>query len=298
MSREWANPLRTDGYRIVMVSDSHHGRRSFTETMLERAGKSLDRLAPVTDRFIHVGDSIHWASANDKTTQDNQVKAWLANRKTATGKPWDIIAGNHDMQSYGTPFPNRSGDVWAADLGVGARNKVIDTPICRLILVSPVFQGYDTGKPGHLPMELNATEIAWIKTQADAAPQGRAFVFFHVPLPSQYPSHMKDTAAQTMVENTPNIKAWISGHRHTSLESDQYAFLNHRADSRLIHHVNLPSFGGVTTGYTDDRWGQPVLSTHMTILPEGGIELRFRDHLQERWVPWYKTGKVTRLAAV
>ena len=297
MSREWAPPVRTDGHRIVMVSDSHHGRRAFSETVLERAGKSLDRLASITDRFIHLGDSIHWQTATEKTNQDNQVKTWLANRKTNTGKPWDIIAGNHDLQSYGSPFPNRSGDAWATDLAIGARNKVIDVDNqYRLILASPIFQGYDAAKPGHLPMELSTDEIAWIKAQADAVPNRRVFVFFHAPLPSQYPSHMKDTAAQIMVENTPNIHAWISGHRHTNLQTDQYAFLNHRAETRLIHHINLPTFSGVTSGYTDDRWGQPFLSTHMTILPEGGLELRFRDHLQERWVPWFKTGAVTRLA--
>jgi len=296
MSRQWAPPIRTDGYRITLVSDSHHGRRNFSEAVLERAGRSLDRLAPVSDRFIHIGDSIHWQTATEKTTQDNQVKAWLSSRRSNSGKPWDIIAGNHDLQSYGSPYPGRSGDTWATDLGEAPRNKVIDVDNrYRLVLVSPIYQGYDAAKPGHLPMELNASEIAWIKAQADAVPSRRVFVFFHAPLPAQYTSHMKDNAAQVMVENTPNIVAWISGHRHTSLQTDQYAFINFRAESRLIHHINLPTFGGVTSGYSDDRWGQPFLSTHLTILPEGGVELRFRDHLQECWVPWFKTGMVTTL---
>ena len=297
--RAWPTPLRTDALRLTIVSDTHFGRRDFTQTAMSTAGPSLDREASRTDIFVDLGDAIHWRYADQKTAEDSAAKAWTAARKTATGKPWYAIAGNHDLQSYGTPFPNRTGDQWAADMGVGSRNQVVDwQDWARLVLVSPQTQVYDESKPGHAPMELSAAEVAWIKARADEVPERRVLVFFHAPLPAQYTSHMKDTLAQDMVAETPNIIGWVSGHRHVNLATDQYCFINHPASGRIIHHVNVPTFGGATGGYADDRWGQPFLSTHLTILPEGGLEVRCRDHMQSRWVPWWKTGMVTYLPPV
>ena len=297
--RGWPTPLRADALRLTIVSDMHFGRREFTQTVMEQAGASLDREAHRTDVFLDLGDLIHWRYATQGPVEDAQARAWINDRAAKTGKPWYSIAGNHDLVSYGAPFPRRSGDQWASDLGLDSRNQVIDWQHwARLILVSPQTQLYDESKPGHAPMELSADEVAWIKAQADEVPERRVLVFFHAPLPTQYTSHMKDTLAQDMVGETPNIVAWVSGHRHTNLATDQYAFINHPASGRVIHHVNVPTFGGATGGYADDRWGQPFLSTHLTVLPEGGLEVRCRDHLQSRWVPWWKTGYVTRLPAL
>ena len=297
--RYWPTPLRDDALRLTIVSDMHFGRREFTEAAMTSAGTSLDREADRTDIFLDLGDSIHWRLAGDQPSEDAAAKSWITARKTATGKPWYSIAGNHDLQSYGTPFPSRSGDQWATDMAMGTRNRVIDwQDWVRLILVSPQVQRYDESKPGHFPMELSTTEIAWIKQKAEEVPDKRVFVFFHAPLPSQYTSHMDSDAAQQMVASTTNIVAWVSGHRHVNLATDQYCFINHPASGRVIHQIKVPTFGGATGGYTDDRWNQPFVSTHMSILPEGGVELRCRDHMQYRWIPWYKTGMVTYLPPV
>lgn len=299
MSRAWPSPVRPDALRLTVVSDMHHGRREFTPAAMAHAGASLDHEADRTDLFLDLGDSIHWRLAEHKDPNDAAAKAWLAERAANTSRPWYSIGGNHDLQSYGKPYPNRSGDEWAADMGFDERNHVIDwQDWARIIMVTPTFQGFDTEKPGHLPMELGTDEVAWIKARADEVPERHVLVFFHAPLPAQYTSHMKDDAAQVMVANTPNIVAWVSGHRHVDLTTDEYCFLNHPASGRVIHHVNVPSFGGGTPGTSDDRWGQPFQSTHLTILREGGIEVRCRDHMQARWVPWWRTGYVTALPAL
>lgn len=296
MSREFAPPIRKDAFKITAISDTHFGRRSWTNEVMGQAGGSLDRLAPVTDMFAHVGDIIHWNVANQKTAQDEAAMAWLRARREATGKPWSVIAGNHCLNSYDAPFPGRTGEEWAATYGEAQMSLTDHDTWLRVLFVTPDRQRYESGNGGYLPMEISDSQMAWIKARADEAPARRVFVFFHAPLPTQYPSHMDGSNVLDVLEATPNIIGWVSGHRHTNLASDQYAFLNHRLNSRLIHHINLPTFGGATPGFPDDRWGQPFLSTHISILPEGGVEIRFRDHVQSRWVPWYKTGMVTRLA--
>ena len=169
--RYWPTPLRADALRLTIVSDMHFGRRAFTQTAMDQAGLSLDREADRTDMFLNLGDLIHWRYANQQTVEDTQARELINARASRTGKPWYSIAGNHDLVSYGSPFPSRSGDEWAMDLGLDGRNQVIDWQHCaRLILVSPQTQRYDQAKPGHAPMELSADEVAWIKAQADEVP--------------------------------------------------------------------------------------------------------------------------------
>ena len=86
--RAWPTPLRTDALRLTIVSDTHFGRRDFTQTAMSTAGPSLDREASRTDIFVDLGDAIHWRYADQKTVEDSAAKAWTAARKTATGKPW------------------------------------------------------------------------------------------------------------------------------------------------------------------------------------------------------------------
>lgn len=302
MSREWPAPLRDDALRLTIVSDMHHGRRKFTPAAMAHAGSSLDREADRTDMFLDLGDSIHWRLAEHKDPNDAAAKAWLAERAANTNRPWYSIGGNHDLQSYGEPYPNRSGDEWAADMGFDKRNHVIDwQDWARIIMVTPTFQGFDTEKPGHLPMELGTDEVAWVKARADEEPHRVTLVCFHAPTPAHYSGHVTDETAnliEGMLGNTPNVAAFLSGHRHTNLASDTRCFDDYEAGGRTLHWVNVPSFGGGTHGAPDDRWGQPFLSTHLTIYRDARIEVRCRDHMQARWVPWWRTGYVTTLPAL
>lgn len=298
MTREYAPPIRMDAFKITIISDTHFGRRSWTNEAMQHAGPSLDRLAPVTDLFAHAGDVIHWNVADQMAAQDASAKNWLAAREAGTGRPWEVIAGNHCLCSYAAPFPSRTGPEWSEDYAEPQMNVVDHDSWLRLLFVTPDRQRYNLDDGGYFPMEISNSQVEWIVEQAAEAPERRVVVFYHAPLPSQFPSHMDGSNVMNAIEATSNIIGWVSGHRHTNLQTDNYAFLNFKVSKRLIHHVNVPSFGGATPGYPDDRWGQPFLSTHLSILPEGGMEVRFRDHMQERWVPWHKTGFVTRLSSV
>lgn len=283
MARSWAPPLRGDAYTVLLVSDMHHGRREFTPFCMNNAASSFDKLAEKASRIIDLGDGIHWRLADSLASDNAAWLNWVKARRAKTKKPFDLIAGNHCLQSYGTPYPNRSGDQWAKDAELPNRNTVIDhSDWLRFVLVTPIFQGYNTASGGHLPMELNGAELQWIKDQAAAVPDRRVYVFFHAPV--QYGGHMNLEAARAMMATQPNIVAWVSGHRHMDPATDARAFMNLAFDGTEIHAINLPTFGGATSIATDDRWGQPYHSTLMTILPEGGVELRVYDNMTGNWI--------------
>lgn len=296
MGRPWAPPLRADALNILLVSDMHHGRRAFTTDAMNNAARSFDRLAAKAHRIIDIGDGIHWRRAEDLAKDNAQWLSWVNARRAATGKPFDAIAGNHCLQSYGAPYPRRSGDQWAADAGLPSRNKVIDhEDWLRLILVTPIFQGYSTETNGHAPMVLNPDELAWIRAQAAATPNRRVYVFFHAPI--QYGGHMNWEDARAAIAMEPNIVAWVSGHRHMDPATDARAFMNLTYDGKTVHAINLPTFGGICGAVGDDRWGQPFHSTMMSILPEGGVELRVFEHMSHTWVP-YLGNYVCKLPAI
>lgn len=298
MTRMFAPPTRMDAFKITTISDSHFGRRSWTNDAMNHAGPSLDKLAPVTDLFVHAGDIIHWNVAGDMAAQDASALSWMGTRQSNTGVPWKRIAGNHCLRSYDDPFPGRTGAEWSTTYSQPQMEVFDHDTWLRLLFVTPDQQRYNLVDGGYYPMELSTSQVDWIVARANDAPGRRVFVFFHAPLPSQFPSHMDGSNVMAAIEATPNIIGWVSGHRHTNLKTDLYAFLNFKVQTRLIHHINLPTFGGATGGFTDDRWGQPFISTHISILPEGGVEIRFRDHLREIWLPWNQTGYVTKLLPI
>lgn len=299
MTREFAAPTSTEGFKVTVISDTHFGRRSWTNDAMANAARSFDAMSSITDLFVHGGDVIHWNTAGAMASQDSSAKAWINARKTNTGKPWKLIAGNHDLCSYGTPFPSRTGDQWATDYGESKMSFIDHSDWLRILFVTPNEQLYNTTDGGYMPMALGNDQVTWIVDRAGEVPNRQVYVVFHAPLPSQFPSHMDGSNLMTQLEQATNIIGWVSGHRHTNVETDNLAFLNFKVQTRLIHHINVPTFGGATGGYTDDRWGQPFVSTHLTIHKDKSVEIRFRDHMQNRWLRAFRTGMyVTTLPPV
>lgn len=299
MSREFAYPIADEGYRMTVISDTHFGRRSWTNDAMSNAARSFDRMAGMTDLFAHAGDVIHWNTADAQAGQDASAIAWINARKANTGKPWKVVAGNHDLCSYGTPFPSRTGAQFASAYSESLMSFVDHEDWLRILFITPNQQRYNLEEGGHYPMEMGSDQVAWMVDRANEAPNRQVYVVYHAPLPSQFPSHMDGSNVLTSLEAATNIIGWISGHRHTNVETDNLAFLNFPVRSRLIHNINVPTFGGATGGYTDDRWGQPFVSTHITIKKDRSVELRFRDHVQDRWLRARRTGMfVTTLAPI
>lgn len=286
MGRAWAPPVRKDTFNLILVSDMHHGRRTFSTAALSNAARSLDQIAKSSaDRIIDVGDGIHWRLADSLQSDNAALVSWVAGRRALTGKPVDLIAGNHCLRSYGTPQPGRTGDQWARDVGLPSRNTVIDhEDWCRLVLMSPTEQSYSAETGGHAPMVITPADFDWLRARAREVPKRRVFVFFHAPI--QYGGHMNWEDARAAISGEPNIVAWVSGHRHMNPDTDSRAFINLTWDAKTIHAINLPSFGGVMDLAADDRWGQPFHATLLSILPEGGVELRILECMTNVWVPY------------
>lgn len=299
MSRTFQHPFKNDAFSLNVVSDVHIGRRSWTYDALRHASSGLDRMARYTDLYVNLGDLIHWNTAESMDVQDTQALSWLSDRKLATGKPWKSIAGNHDLRSYGAPNPGRTGNEWCTKYGEELTSYVDHSNWLRLLFITPEAQEYDHDNLTYKPMTIGDDQVSWLIARSEEVPERDVYIFYHAPLPSQFPPHMNGDNLMGAIENVENIKGWISGHRHTNLLSDKYAFLNFKIQTRLIHHVNVCTFGGATPGYADDRWGQPFISTHLTFNPGGGLEIRNKDHMLGSWIMWKQTGEyVIELPAI
>ena len=78
----------------------------------------------------------------------------------------------------------------------------------------------------------------------------------------------------------PNARAWLSGHTHSPLGAPGLVSRVRLGRGRSILAVNLSALVGV--GKRRDPT-DPLRSVYLTQRP-GGMEVRFRDHGERRWL--------------
>ncbi len=277
MARDY--PVALDGRdSLLFVTDTHHGRRTYTATQLAVAGADIDKIVPYVSGVAIGGDLIHWGVPG--SPEDEQWKAWFAARNKS--KPWARVAGNHDMGSFASPYPTRTATQWLAAIGETGQNQAIDCGRFRVLALSP--DQWTRSGPSEDPMVLSQPTLDWLDGQlaADARP---TWLVAHVPLPQQYPGHMAAataTAVEEIVSRRPNVLGWLSGHRHADIRVDMNHAKQIVVGGRKIAGINGPPAGGQVLGTTVDPWDSPLWAMVLTYSP-GQVVCRWRNLLTRSW---------------
>lgn len=276
MSRSYPYPIEGDS-SLLFITDLHMGRRTWTATQLANAGADIDYMEKFVDGVAVGGDLIHWANA--ATPEDAQWAAWYNARKKSV--PWARVAGNHDLASFGTPFPGRSATQWLAAIGESGQNVVRDLGAVRVIAVTPDAwerPDWDAG------MALSAATMNWLESTL-AASEKPAWIVAHNPLGQQYPGHIvaaTQTRLSSIIAASGKVIGWLSGHRHSDIRTD----LNHAkqitVNGKRIAAVNGPPAGGQVLGTTLDPWDSALHAVVLTY-KQGVVTCRWRNLVTRSW---------------
>lgn len=292
-TRKWVWPHRQQGTTIAVLADTQIQRRAWQTSLLAKVVPDLDALtAEYADVCVLAGDIVHWGTGADTaafTAQETQAQQWVAGRKNAAAVPWVIAAGNHDLAGFTAPYASRTGDQWAQAWGLPSRNTIVQVGPLTIIGFTPAewdFSRVSNGSQVYAygPQRVTAEEIIWLEAAISGAP-GDVWVVSHSPLNEHYAGNYEGTALSELVGRSPKLKGWISGHRHPNMTKDSAVAQVVTVGTRSLVCVNVPACGGVTYDIdeTRDQWLSTWSATLVTVLPEGKVEIRFRDVLNRDW---------------
>lgn len=297
MSREWPFPDLRNGTTIALVTDRHHGTRSYTAEQLARVGGDLIGMHTAAQGIIDAGDSIDWGGA-DNEAYDVEAKAWTDDVKAGTGLPYVWVPGNHDLASWSLS-QERTKEQWAAAVGQPSALTVTDVNGVRILGVSADTWYLDDGS-GYGPCVLSEATLTWLDEQLTAAGSMPVFIANHAPLWEQYARDPdpEDTRANSwwwtspqadltsLIDGHSNVKGWVSGHIHADI---QYRADTHvqsmLVGSRKIFAINGPASGGLVERLSPSSLQQtqsPVLTTWFTWMGDA-LDVRWYDHKTHRW---------------
>ena len=243
----------------------------------ERLRAVLDDVSALPAPALHlqIGD----ATEHGTPAQDEIAREWLR-RLPGRHRP---VLGNHDIMRGG-----RSVAAWARAYGLHAQNYVVDLPFVRLIVVGP-----DADGEGRRSGLLGPATLSWLARQLARSSRG-CWIACHWPLRDTvlgdprrcFTSRMRsfhakpDAELRAMLAGQPNARAWLSGHTHSPLSAPGLVTRARLGRGRSIICVNFSALVGV--GKRRDP-SDALRSAYLTHRP-GGMEVRFRDHRDSRWL--------------
>ena len=243
----------------------------------QRLRRVLDdvRSLPAPALHLQIGD----ATEHGRPEQDEIARDWLARLPG----PFRTILGNHDVMGG-----RRSVSAWARAYGLRSQNFVVDLPFVRLIAVGPTRMG-DGRESGLLAPDT----LAWLARKLERSRRG-CWIACHWPLRDtvggdprrHFTSRMlsfhakPDRELRALLAEHPKARAWLSGHTHSPLGAPGLVSRVHLGRGRTIVAVNLSALVGV--GKRRDP-ADPLRSVYLT-RGRRGIEVRFRDHGERRWL--------------
>ena len=243
----------------------------------ERLEAVLDdvRALPTPALHLQIGD----ATEHGTRAQDEIAREWLS-QLPGRHRP---VLGNHDILRGG-----RSVAAWARAYGLDSQNYVVDLPFVRLIAVGP--DGDGEGRRSGL---LSPATLSWLTRQLARSPRA-CWIACHWPLRDtvggdprrNFTSRMRsfhvkpDAELRALLAGQPNARAWFSGHTHSPLSAPGLVTRVRLGRGHSIVAVNFSALVGV--GKRRDP-ADPLRSAYLT-RRSGGIEVRFRDHRDGRWM--------------
>lgn len=279
------HPYQPDLTRTIhALGDQHHGggltasRRGLYEQGLAKPMARRDAVVA----HLMLGDLSNTGSPGDDAL-------FLAHRAAHYGEtPVYAALGNHDIYN-----DVRSPEAAATALGLPARNYTIDLGFVVIVVVFPgdSFAAFNSGS------HFSAGSFAWLDATLAGLADRDVWIACHFPLydtvagldadaliykrsvDSGYyvavsgVNHDNSDAVLEMLEGHTCVKAWISGHTHSSLGAPDI-FTTVNIGARQIPHVNVSSV------VPNDKAISPLtqLNTmYLTHRPDG-IEIRPRLH--------------------
>lgn len=279
---------------VRFIGDIHYNNtyNPYGSSSLNGQQLALDAIAADTTPVaatVQMGDLVDIYVVADRT-DDQHMQAWLSG---FTGTSY-CIAGNHDIKNY-TTNDTRSGTQWATDVGLPAKDQVINLGFATLVLAT--CDTVDAANGGRLTF--NSTTLAWLDTTIGGI-SGDVILVTHPILTNTVlspPAGMStawdstiaamqvapDASMRTLLTNHANIVAWISGHSHSPLNavnlvttqtfgSNNVLFVN---ASAVGYQAAGPNAGQIYTFYL------PTL--YFSIFPDR-FEVRWRDHGTQEWI--------------
>lgn len=261
---------------VHVVGDIHFG-----QIMPERLALIEDDFAAIMDIVGHrisIGDLAH----NGLPAERTESKAWF----DAVGPGWHMIMGNHDSYNdtdkatFAAAYDHDAD--WTLDLPCGV----------RLIGISE-----DDALNNDGTADYDATTRAWVQARAGEH-AGPCVVFAHAPLYNsvladpEYPDSKGSNTGggpaepvadiSSMIRDTPNLVAWVSGHTHSPVSAPQLLYDWPALGGGSVVTINVSSIA-----YPAERpeyLEQPLYSPILTFA-EDSVTVEFRDHRTGLLVP-------------
>lgn len=267
------------GTTLHLIGDVHAG--ACPQWRYDALISDLIRLdLPNVAATVQLGDNVE-----NGTNADHAVYSSFRGRLTA---PVYEAMGNHDTYV-------QTEAQWAARFGYPSGNHTVDLPGLRLVFIG--------GTEGELSpwSQIPAATLTYLAERAAEVPTTPVFVPCHYPLwdtvggdPAlEYTSRQGNFYACT-VGNTassaeilavlsahPNIRAWLSGHTHSSITAPGLV-VPVLAGSNRIAHVNGSCI--YYCGKSGDNGGprHPVHTSFLTWTGDA-VEVRYRNHGAGQW---------------
>lgn len=279
---------------IHLLSDTHFGIAAMTSdrkqvladdlAYLRRTGLTVSAHVVIGDITNDAGGSGGWTGpAPYIGVQDTEaVNYFTANMNDA---PWYFAVGNHDIGNDASGSL-RPPDRTAHSLGLpgDVANYVVDLDAMRLIFTCP--DGGLNGDGSMVPF--TSTRLDWIAARAAESTRPCAVVC-HWNLQNtvtdstsfqNYCSPPSSVAA--MLAASPNIKAWLSGHTHRSMDNN--IAVSATFGSHKIACIDASAIAYTTPEGSTDHFTR-VCSLYLNVRAGDRIEVRYRDHGAGAWVP-------------
>lgn len=311
-------PSRREGHTVVFVTDLHAGKATYgsgthflTAAQHRMCGIDLDWLASFSDVVAYGGDLVDWRAG---APEDAEFKAFLAAR--AYPQKQLVTSGNHDLAGYNAPNNWRTGNSWAASLGVAkyghrpaGENAGDGVQVVALSQETMKFsewlspdraaadprpevrpgRGFQLTDNAANPFDVS-TSLGYLRSRLET---GRpTWVLMHYPLDQHYRNPMDATTAAKLTDiitSYGNVIGVLSGHRHANPFTDaghvREVVVNGNSRRVVTAGINGPAAGGKMAQVPSENypWDSPFLATVVTYSP-GRVIVRWRDLIRRRWV--------------
>jgi hypothetical protein len=241
----------------------------------------MNPLLPETLLHVVVGDFVDNPAAHPE--QDATAVNWM-NSHIGPGE-WVTAVGNHDL--FGR-LPPAAAAAWGMP---GGGNYVHDIPgVCRLVLITP-----DDGieNDGYSMKPFTASRLNWVADRCNEVPNVPCFIVCHWSLYDTVAATSDSTTSattpgfyayvdaeiETMLADTPNTKAWLSGHTHSPLHVPELVTTKVVGGHSLVAiNASAPCY----TGNVSDNLSSQQATMYLTVT-DGRMDVRFRDHGAGVW---------------
>lgn len=257
--RNW--PIPRKGNTIHLVGDTQSVSSGRQQIILD----DMPRMPAVAHR-LQVGDLV--GGTGDPTWFPPMVDFMDS---LGTGQWWCCV-GNHDYdQSDQDPPPSDAPPL----MGMPGLDFTVDLGYA-VVLVTYV-RAAETYDPAPY-------DTTWLDETLAANADRTCLILAHAPLitdtePNGAPAP-ETPEISAVLDKHPQAKAWLCGHSHDPINGP-YMIENFNTGTRTIAHVNASALYYTSP---DVDWNDPLYTLYVTVLDDGRIEVRFRNHGAHQWV--------------